>query len=111
LLPIFRKVGLVEEQIVLPLANDHNTHSTEILIPTMGNGTYLVFAAGKNATKGYAYGFFQVTGLTLSKTDFDKYSVYCSLDRTTGEPLKDVKVELHFRNASTLVYRTDYNGE
>src|SRR5690606_22929521 len=66
---------------------------------------------GKNATKGYAYGFFQVTGLTLSKTDFDKYSVYRSLDRTTGEPLKDVKVELHFRNASTLVYRTDYNGE
>lgn len=106
-----RKQALFEAQFALPQAHDHNTHSTEVLIPPFEKGTYLIFAAGKNSNKKYAYGFIQVTGITLTKTDFDKYSVYQAQNRTTGEVLKDVKVEFHFDRTSTLVKRTNETGE
>src|SRR5690606_22808606 len=82
-----------------------------VLLPRLEKGNYLVFAAGKDPKEGYTYGFMQVTSLSLSKTEFDKYSVYRALDRTTGQILNDVKVEFRFDRASTVVKSTNETGE
>src|SRR5690606_9463171 len=111
ILSMLNKEVLFEQQIALPLANDHNIHSTEVLLPRLEKGNYLVFAAGKDPKEGYTYGFMQVTSLSLSKTEFDKYSVYRALDRTTGQILNDVKVEFRFDRASTVVKSTNETGE
>ncbi len=111
ILSMYNKESLFEEKIALPLSGDHNTHSTEVLLPRLEKGNYLMVAAGKDLKDGYAYGFMQVTNLTLSKTDFDKYSVYRALNRSSGEALSNVKVEFKFNRGASMVKYTNDTGE
>ncbi len=110
ILKFIERTELIKKFLELPKAEDYNTHSTEIVIPPMETGNYLIFASGPNEKNGFSYGFLQVTDLSLTKTEFDKYSLFRTLNRTTGDPLEDVKVEFHFTKTPTILTSTR-NGE
>ncbi|MCM4159262.1 hypothetical protein FHG64_17390 [Antarcticibacterium flavum] len=111
ILPLLKKEALVEQKVFLPNGNDYNVHSTEIVLPPLEKGTYLVHVGAKDIKESNAFGFMRVTRLTLSQINFDKYTTYKSLDRTTGEPVQNVKIEFKYAQSRTVVGRTNKDGE
>ncbi|WP_449267409.1 alpha-2-macroglobulin family protein [Gelatiniphilus marinus] len=79
--------------------NDYQTHTTEILLPKLNNGSYLVFASVENNENTFAFSSIQVTDLALVETDKTDYKTYQIIDRNNGNPISNAKVELsYFRN-------------
>ncbi len=123
---------LLEKELVkewnMKLENpgDYQNHSTEVLLPELGYGHYAIlvspsksFTQENNIILNDSY---WITDLayTYSNNSDQSYSVFVT-DRSSGEPLNRVKVELYERkyNYSTGDYetklketlRTDLNGK
>jgi len=85
--------------------NDYQQHKTEVLLPELPHGNYLIFASTmKDYTyeNTFAYGFIQVTDLTLiENTSAGKYN-YQVVNRNTGNPVSGATV--HIRNYKTGRY-------
>lgn len=114
--PLFKKT------IKLPKSEDFNWHSTELLIPALEAGFYFVHISNGGIGKsGYSYSFFQVTNIVVTETFLGKKKIYETLNRTTGEKLANVKLELiknqdkvartfHTDSEGTVTKWKDYNN-
>ncbi|MGK0252960.1 MAG: hypothetical protein ACI9OE_000416 [Mariniflexile sp.] len=96
--------------------NDYQNHSTEILVPKLNNGTYLVFAAPKTDDKTFAFSTIQVTNLALIETESDSYKTLQIIDRRNGKPIKNAQVALSYnennsRSLNTENFTTNDYGE
>jgi uncharacterized protein YfaS (alpha-2-macroglobulin family) len=96
--------------------NDYQNHSTEILVPKLNNGTYLVFAAPKTDDETFAFSTIQVTNLALIETESDSYKTLQIIDRRNGKPIKNAQVELSYnennsRSLNTENFTTNDYGE
>lgn len=96
--------------------NDYQTHSTEILLPKLNNGHYLIYASPENNKNTFAFSTIQVTNLALVETDNSHYKTFQVVDRNNGKPINNAKVELSFyknnnRNTQTENYTTDLHGK
>ncbi|GAA3636814.1 alpha-2-macroglobulin family protein [Flavivirga jejuensis] len=83
--------------------NDFQIHTTEVLIPKLNNGTYLIFASPKNDEETFAFSTIQVTNLALVETESNDHKVFQIIDRNNGKPINNAKVELS--------YTKNYNGK
>src|SRR5690606_37232585 len=92
-----------------PLKNekDFQQHSTELLLPKLNNGLYLIVAKVNNKDNTYAYTNFQVTNIAVvEKTEQDK-QVYQFIDRNNGKPLSNLDIQItYFKN-----YRDNTNNK
>ncbi|MEM7187023.1 MAG: carboxypeptidase-like regulatory domain-containing protein [Bacteroidota bacterium] len=98
----------------LPGPKDYDTHSTEILLPPLEEGTYAYFFtnARLEETHSFAYAFTQVSNISFSKTNYNTYSVLRFVDREYGKSLKKIPVTISgsgVKNSRT--YITDALGE
>lgn len=76
---------------------DFQTHTTEILVPKLENGRYLVVATTKeNTDKNFAFAQLQVTNMALVETETPDYKVFQIIDRNNGKPYADAKVEVSY---------------
>lgn len=76
---------------------DFQTHTTEILVPKLENGRYLVVATTKeNTDKNFAFAKLQVTNMALVETETPDYKVFQIIDRNNGKPYADAKVEVSY---------------
>ncbi len=97
--------------------NDYQTHSTEVLVPKLNNGIYLIVATTKeNSSKTFAFAPIQVTNMALVDTETPKDKIFQIIDRNHGVPIANVKVELTYsernhRTPKTKVYTTNTLGE
>lgn len=96
---------------------DYQRHSTEIVIPKLDNGHYLVVASPKTVSEGnFAFKTIQVTNIALvNKSNKDK-EFFQVINRTNGQPLVGAKVLLNYQesyNSSKIskTETTDKNGE
>src|SRR5690606_30271600 len=96
---------------------DYQRHSTEIVIPKLDNGHYLVVASSKTVTEGnFAFKTIQVTNIALvNKTSKDK-ELFQIINRVNGQPLVGAKVLLTYQESynSPKISKTetsDKNGE
>src|SRR5690606_2088713 len=81
-----------------PLKNekDFQQHSTELLLPKLNNGLYLIVAKVNNKDNTYAYTNFQVTNIAVvEKTEQDK-QVYQFIDRINGKPLANLDIQISY---------------
>src|SRR5690606_11251 len=81
-----------------PLKNekDFQQHSTELLLPKLNNGLYLIVAKVNNKENTYAYSNFQVTNIAVvEKTEQDK-QVYQFIDRINGKPLANLDIQISY---------------
>ena len=79
--------------------NDYQTHTTEILLPKLNNGNYIIFASPENDENTFAFSTVQITNLALVETDKNDFKTFQIIDRNNGKPISNVKVELsYFRN-------------
>ncbi|MCF6347818.1 MAG: MG2 domain-containing protein [Flavobacteriaceae bacterium] len=84
---------------------DYQQHKTEVSIPTLTQGNYMIFASTiKDATSEntYGYSFIQVTDLTLIENKNSGSYNYQVVNRNTGNPIAGATV--HIKNYDTGRY-------
>ncbi|MEE4259768.1 MAG: alpha-2-macroglobulin family protein, partial [Bacteroidales bacterium] len=90
----------------LPDTKDHQSHTTEIRIPELGKGFYMVFVSDKDDFKNaddLQYNTIWISNLsylTNSELESGTFELYV-LDREKGTPVSEVNV---------TTYRTEYEG-
>ena len=83
---------------------DYQSHSTEITMPTLENGQYLILAEPNDSNdKTFAYSQVQATNLALVETQTETHQDFQVVDRNNGKPILGAK--LIFR------YRLNYDGK
>ncbi|MEM6684853.1 MAG: MG2 domain-containing protein [Bacteroidota bacterium] len=87
---------------------DYYEHSTEISIPSLPIGRYLIAisnTAEQSKNNVIAFDFIEKTNLTATETEFDNEKMYTILHRTTGKPIPNVKI--HVRDAKKTINQTE----
>src|SRR6056297_1417 len=84
--------------------NDYQSHSTEIAIPPLANGQYLILTEPKDKTDDtFAYAQVQATNLALVESQTETHQAFQVVDRNNGKPIVGATL--------TLSYRLDYDGK
>lgn len=84
--------------------NDYQSHSTEIKVPPLENGQYILLAEPKETKdKTFAYAQLQVTDLALVETQTETHQDFQVVDRNNGKPMAGAKL--------TFNYRLNYDGK
>ncbi|MFI0428205.1 carboxypeptidase-like regulatory domain-containing protein [Mariniflexile sp. HMF6888] len=76
--------------------NDYQNHTTEVAVPKLNNGTYLIFASTKNDDETLAFSTIQVTNLALVETETQAHKTFQVIDRNNGKPINNASVELSY---------------
>ena len=96
----------------LPLKKDYFNHSTEVVLPKLSSGKYLILAT-KDATKNtnglFAYNYQTVSNLVCIESNYHGEKLIQVLDRTSGKPIEKAKVKIdkkikHTNSIGELVY-------
>ncbi len=83
--------------------SDYQTHTTEIKIPKLDNGNYLVFVSHKNSMDSvFAYKTIQVTDIVISNTSENGQEIFQIINRNNGTPIVGATVKSS--------YKIGYNG-
>lgn len=96
---------------------DYQTHSTEILLPKLDNGRYLIVAnTDKQNKNNFAFAQLQVTNMALVESETQDHKIFQIIDRTNGAPIVGAKVEMSFykrnnRNKQFENYTSNNLGE
>ncbi|SEQ71466.1 Alpha-2-macroglobulin family N-terminal region [Hyunsoonleella jejuensis] len=76
---------------------DFQAHSTEVLLPKLNNGRYLVVSSKKESSAAnFAFAHVQVTNLALVETQTPNHKIFQIIDRNNGKPYADAKVEVSY---------------
>ncbi|MCM4168484.1 hypothetical protein KCTC52924_02059 [Arenibacter antarcticus] len=100
----FIKKLTIEKQWDVQLKNesDYQNHGTEILLPELPNGYFVLLAIPKNTTDStFSFSTLQATDLALIESTATDFHYYQVIDRNNGAPAVGAKV--HF------TYRPGYN--
>ncbi|MFV8355287.1 carboxypeptidase-like regulatory domain-containing protein [Flavobacterium sp. XS1P32] len=102
------KKPIASKNYDLEKKNNYFEYSTEVLLPPLKTGSYLVYFESdsdvKN-TKAFAYETITVSNIAVLTSENDKKENYQVLDRKTGKPLENVSIKLLNQ---TII--TDKNG-
>ncbi|MGB5436891.1 MAG: alpha-2-macroglobulin family protein [Maribacter sp.] len=95
---------------------DYQNHSTEIILPELKNGLYLVLATPTNDNNTFAYTDIQVTNVALVETRSQSHHIFQVIDRNNGQHkdgalLKLTYQENYDRAFFTKTYTTDNLGQ
>ncbi|WP_460218245.1 alpha-2-macroglobulin family protein [Psychroserpens sp. MEBiC05023] len=82
--------------------SDYQLHQTEIAIPKLENGRYIVFGQVINDNNTYAFKEIQVTDISFVQKEFEGDVTYQIINRENGKPYIDTK--------ATLSFIKNYNG-
>lgn len=78
--------------------NDYQSHSTEIVLPPLPNGQYMLLAEPTNDTAAsFAYSPIQVTDFAVVHTQSPAAQLFQVINRTTGAPIKNASVALRYQ--------------
>ena len=92
---------------ILKEEHDYQQHSTEIVIPKLTNGHYLMYASSsKNDKNTFAFGMLQVTNFALVERKENGKQTYQVINRADGQPISGATV--NFKNKKQR-YEDDRN--
>ncbi len=84
-------------QATLKNEGDFQNHSTEVLLPELNNGQYVILATPQDNKKSFAYTDIQVTNLALVETQSLSHHIFQIIDRNNGQPKKEARLELSYQ--------------
>ncbi|WP_353778888.1 carboxypeptidase-like regulatory domain-containing protein [Winogradskyella sp. 3972H.M.0a.05] len=95
---------------------DYHAHSTEVVIPRLDHGVYVILAKTNTERNTFALSSIHVTDLALVEKNEIKKHVYQVIDRNNGKPVSGASVQMSYRinyNGSALSksYTTDRYGQ
>ncbi|QHI36627.1 TonB-dependent receptor SusC [Kordia antarctica] len=106
LVKIFAKthVPFLEKEYILKIPKDYNEHTTEISIPKLPLGKYLIVATNTKNEHDENYLFKHVktvkTNIAVMKTEYIGKQQYIVADRTSGKPIYKAKIEVWNANGT-----------
>ncbi len=113
----FKKLNPIETfSNALKTEADYQNHSTEIILPNLANGLYLIKANTATKDNVFATTHIQVTDLVLVESYENSHHLYQIIDRHNGEPKVDAAIELSYsnnrnNNRKTKSFTTDRFGK
>ncbi|MFY0713871.1 TonB-dependent receptor plug domain-containing protein [Seonamhaeicola sp. NFXS20] len=88
--------------------SDYQTHTTEVLVPKLNNGRYVVVAFSKeNTPTSYAYTTLQVTNIALVDTETNGHQIFQIINRNNGAPIQNARIELTFNTRNSNYRQTE----
>ena len=98
-LKFFKKLNPIKSfSSRLKSEGDYQNHSTEIVIPELPNGFYLIKANTNKAAKVFATAHIQVTDLALIESTQNDVVNYQLINRNNGKPIANAVISLTYRN-------------
>ncbi|MDO6760874.1 MG2 domain-containing protein [Tamlana sp. 2_MG-2023] len=96
--------------------HDYQTHTTEVVLPKLNNGKYLVFAKVKKDEDTFAFAHIQVTDFALVETETKAFKLFQIINRNNGAPIANAQVELSYfpqnsRTRETKTFETNNWGQ
>nr|WP_130286195.1 MG2 domain-containing protein [Aquimarina brevivitae] len=104
----------------LPDEKDYQQHDTEVLIPALPQGSYLILASKEKEltiNSFFSYGYLQSTNLALVENKNNGELTFQVLNRKDGTPIPNAKIQLKtnagrgYRNQFNEVLTTDNKGQ
>ncbi|WP_407557274.1 alpha-2-macroglobulin family protein [Winogradskyella sp. 4-2091] len=96
----------------LKTEGDYQEHNTEIVLPKLGNGLYLIKVTTKADDNVFAVTQVQITNIALVESDDNDIKLYQVIDRSNGKPFENAKVELTYSdNRSNKRYTKNYTTD
>ena len=85
-------------EVSLPQKDDFQTHSTEVVIPKLANGTYLITSTPKDEDRfKLAHKIIQVTNLAVvTKADKSNH-IFQVINRNTGAPVSNAQLTIKYK--------------
>ena len=97
-LPFIKNLRAVREwDTALKNEKDYQTHTTEVLLPGLDNGLYIILATPKGDSKSFAFGHTQVTNLALLESRTNSEHYFQLIDRNNGNPVTNANLKLTYR--------------
>ncbi|WP_250629682.1 alpha-2-macroglobulin family protein [Aureibaculum algae] len=100
--------------------SDYLQHTTEVLLPELEGGNYMIFTSvNETISDQFTHGhtFTQVTDIALIENTLEGKKIYQIVDRNTGKPIKDARVNIknyntgRYNKAINRTLTTDKNGQ
>ena len=93
----FKKLSATKSfSSALKSKGDYQNHSTELVLPKLTNGLYLIKADTNTEANVFGSTHIQVTNLALIESTENNIHNYQVVDRNNGQPIVDAKVELWY---------------
>ncbi len=98
----------------LPQKGDYFNHSTEVALPNLELGRYMILATIQkkfNKSDLFAYNAFTVSNLSALETDYHGKKIFQVLNSSSGEPIQHATVKFGKTQKSTNEYgETSFSG-
>ncbi|MBU2949508.1 carboxypeptidase-like regulatory domain-containing protein [Tamlana agarivorans] len=114
----FLEALIPTESWVSKLRNEHDyqTHTTEVVLPKLNNGKYLVLAKVKKDEDTFAFAHIQVTDFALIETQTTAFKLFQIINRNNGNPIRNAQAELSYfpqnsRTRETKTFETNNLGQ
>ncbi|MGC3944786.1 MAG: carboxypeptidase-like regulatory domain-containing protein [Chryseolinea sp.] len=104
----------------LPQTGDYENHTTEVIMPALPSGNYLIVASERDPLSAsdevFAYTTVKITDLVLLKVDCNNFDQFQVVDRNNGKPISGADIHLKSNNSEPGFvpidrhYETDKQG-
>lgn len=106
-LVFLKKLPIIKDwKAALKNEGDYQNHSTEIAMPVLDNGQYIILAAPNQSAKSFSYSEIQVTNMALVESQTDTHKYFQVINRNNGKPITDAKLTFRYRNNYKRDYKT-----
>ncbi|WP_423997897.1 alpha-2-macroglobulin family protein [Maribacter sp. IgM3_T14_3] len=97
----------------LKTENDYQSHSTEIIVPALENGSYILTAESNDEKIDvFSYTTIQATDVAVIESETNRQQQYQIIDRNSGKPITGAEVILSFRkNYKDALKRASYTTD
>ncbi|MBQ0787124.1 MAG: alpha-2-macroglobulin, partial [Oceanihabitans sp.] len=116
-LALINKLNQVTKwQSTLRNEQDYQTHTTEVILPKLNNGRYVILATPNNDTNTFGFATIQITNLAVVENALNNKTTFQVIDRNNGKPIPEAKLKITYlknndRNLQTEYAVTNSKGE
>jgi len=107
---VSKLIAVAQWQTGLPNLRDYQAHSTELVLPKLPVGKFLVLVRVVSSKKNlpvFAYSTIQVTDLVLLESRFENRYRYQLVNRNNGKPIAGADIHFKTRETSTADRNVD----
>ncbi|MGV6829411.1 MAG: alpha-2-macroglobulin family protein [Flavobacteriales bacterium] len=105
-LQFIKKLPIVKQwQSSLKNEGDYQTHTTEIVVPKLANGSYLIYANNKE-DQTFAFGTLKVTNIAVVEKSESNTVKFQLINRNDGKPLSNITAKIYYQTNSRNLTKT-----
>jgi uncharacterized protein YfaS (alpha-2-macroglobulin family) len=108
----FKKLSALDSfSSSLKTEGDYQNHSTELVVPKLPNGLYLIKADTNTKQNVFGATHIQVTNLALIESNENNTHNYQLIDRNNGKPIIGARIKLSYRNNQNKTFTKSFTTD